>query len=224
MNMNPQSAHEILPRVGLKKGSNVMVYGPTFTGKAMFVRSLFRKLITSGYGGIYVLTRDSAESLIEWLGEDYDPKLVKIIDCVTKSMTGDARDTESIKRETVMDLTGISAKISKFFEEFWRSGVRDLVLVFDSLSTLLMYMNLQTVFRFLHILTGRVKLTGAIAFYIVEEGMHDEKTIVTLKQLFNGMIEFKEENGKKYIRFVSPFSRTEWSEIVVDEKSAVVVA
>ena len=213
----------VLPGVELKKGSNIMVYGPTFSGKSVFVRTLFRDLTSEGYGGIYVLTRDSAESLIEWLGDHYDPKKIKIIDCVTKSMLGNARDTDSIKRETVMDLTGISAKISKFFEEFWRSGVRDIVLVFDSLSTILMYMNLQTVFRFLHILTGRVKMTGAVAFYIVEEGMHDEKTIVTLKQLFSGMIEFKEENGRKYVRFVSPFKKTEWSEIAVDENTVAVV-
>ncbi len=221
MNMVEQK-YQLIPGVELRKGSNVMIYGPTFSGKAMFAKSTFRKLINSNYGGIYVLTRETAEQLIEWLGNDYNPNKVKIIDCVTKSMTGEAKDTASIKRVTVMDLTGISAKISKFFEEFWRSGVKDVILVFDSLSTLLMYLNIQTVFRFLHILTGRVKMTGAIAFYIVEEGMHDEKTIVTLKQLFNGMIEFKEENGKKYVRFVSSLVKTEWFEIVVDENSVVI--
>ncbi len=214
---------QVLPDVQLKKGSNIMVYGPAFTGKSMFVRSIFREFIRKGYGGIYVLTRDSAETLMEWLDIDYSNKYVKIIDCVTKSMVGNVKDSDSIKYETVMDLTGISAKISKFFEDFWRSGVRDIVVIFDSLSTLLMYMNLQTVFRFLHILTGRVKVAGSVAFYIVEDGMHDERTIATLKQLFNGVIEFKEENGKKYIRFVSSFTQTEWREIVVEENRVVVV-
>ncbi len=212
----------ILPGVSLKKGSNIMIYGPTFAGKAMFTRTMFKKFVKAGYCGIYVLTRESAEQFIDWFGEEYDSNTVKIIDCVTKSMTGDAKDTEAIKRETVMNLTGISAKINKFLEEFWRKGNRNIILVFDSLSTLLMYLNLQTVFRFLHILTGRVKMTGAIAFYIVEEGMHDEKTIVTLKQLFNGMIEFKEENGKKFVRFVSPFTKTDWLEIHVDEGGVII--
>jgi len=102
----------------------------------MFVRSIFREFIRRGYGGIYVLTRDSAETLIEWLGSDYSNKYVKIIDCITKSMAGNVKDSDSVKYETVMDLTGISAKISKFFEDFWRSGVRDIVVIFDSLSTL----------------------------------------------------------------------------------------
>ncbi|RUM33503.1 MAG: recombinase RecA [Archaeoglobus sp.] len=218
MNMS----YQIIPNVELKKGSNIMVYGPTFTGKSMFVRSIFRDFISRGYGGIYVLTKDSAETLMSWLGTGYDSRKVRIIDCVTKSMVGNVKDTDSVKYSTVMDLTGISAKISKFFEDFWRSGIKNIVVVFDSLSTLLMYMNLQTVFRFLHILTGRVKITESIAFYIVEDGMHDEKTIVTLKQLFSGVVEFKEDNGRKYVRFVSPFMQTEWREIVVDEEAVVV--
>ncbi len=218
-----QSAHEMISNLKLKKGSNIMVYGPTFSGKSIFVRYIFKEMIKEGYGGIYILTKDSAESLIDWLGNSYDPSRVKIIDCITKSTLGEAKDTDSIKRETVMNLTGISAKINKFLEEFWRNNIRDIILIFDSLSTILMYLNIQTIFRFLHILTGRIKITGAIAFYIVEEGMHDDKIIATLKQLFNGVIEFKEENGKKYVRFVSPFKKTEWSEIAVEENAVVVV-
>ena len=63
-----------------------------------------------------------------------------------------------------------------------------------------MYSNIQTVFRFLHVFTGRVKAAGAIGIYVVEEGMHDDQAIATLKQLFDGVIEIKHDQDINYIR------------------------
>ncbi len=65
-----------------------------------------------------------------------------------------------------------------------------------------MYSNIQTVFRFMNVFTGRIKEAGALGIFVVDSGMHDDQTIVTLKQLFDCIIEIKEENDKNYIRTV----------------------
>ncbi len=102
-----------------------------------------------------------------------------------------------------VDLTGIGVKISQFFEHFWMEmQLRETRLCINSLSTILMYSNLQTVFRFLHVFTGRIKAANALGVYVIEEGMHDAQTIVTLKQLFDGMIEIREGDDGYQLRVV----------------------
>jgi hypothetical protein len=80
-----------------------------------------------------------------------------------------------------------------------------------------MYSNIQTVFRFLHVFTGRIKSTGALGIYVIESGMHDEQAIATLKQLFDGMIEIKSENDKNFIRVVGLSPKpTPWFEYEIE--------
>jgi hypothetical protein len=80
-----------------------------------------------------------------------------------------------------------------------------------------MYSNIQTVFRFLHVFTGRIKAAGALGIYMIESGMHDEQAIATLKQLFDGLIEIKSENDKNLIRIVGVSPKpTPWFEYEIE--------
>ena len=117
-----------------------------------------------------------------------------------------------------VDLTGIGVKISQFLEEFFmKKNTQKIQLHINSLSTILMYSNIQTVFRFLHVFTGRIKAAGALGIYVIESGMHDEQAIATLKQLFDGMIEIKSENDKNLIRIIGVSPKpTPWFEYEIE--------
>ena len=98
-----------------------------------------------------------------------------------------------------------------------KKKIPKIQLHINSLSAILMYSNIQTVFRFMHVFTGRIKAAGAMGIFVVDSGMHDDHTIATLKQLFDGIIEIKEENDKKYIRTVGLSSKpTPWLEYEVE--------
>jgi hypothetical protein len=60
--------------------------------------------------------------------------------------------------------------------------------------------NAQTVFRFLHVITKRIKSIGALGIYLLDGGMHEEQEIATLRQLFDGIIEIESEKDKNFIR------------------------
>lgn len=203
--------------IDIPNANNLMTIGPPLMGKSVFARNLFEEKLKEGYSGIYITTRDLPDDVLEWFKDDVH---FKILDCVTKTMSEDLPDTENIKRVSVMDLTGITSNLNNFLEDVWRGeSNKQVVIVFDSLSTLLMYSNLQTVFRFLHILVARVKSADAIALYIIEQGMHDEATTATLKQLFSGAIELKEERERRFLRYIGSSMRTDWKEFEVrDDK------
>jgi hypothetical protein len=81
-----------------------------------------------------------------------------------------------------------------------------------------MYSNIQTVFRFLHVFTGRIKATGALGYYVIDNGMHDEHVIVAFKQLFDGIIEIKSENDSNFIRISNNLAKhTPWFEYEINE-------
>lgn len=87
------------------------------------------------------------------------------------------------------NLTDIGIEVSKYLAEWDGDGNRTVVC-FHSLTTLLQYVDLQRAFRFLHVVTGRVRATEGLAHYHVDPSAHDARTINTLKTLFDGLAEW----------------------------------
>ncbi len=88
----------------------------------------------------------------------------------------------------------------------------------ESLSNLLMYSNLQTVYRFLHVFTSSTRAADAISIYSVEAGMHSPETIATLKQLVQMAIEIQEDGDKRVLRVVEGAGDHKWQEYVIEDR------
>ncbi|MDY6964923.1 MAG: ATPase domain-containing protein [Halobacteriota archaeon] len=211
--------------VGLVKGgSNIMLIGPPMSRKEVIINNILHYGLSIGECAIFISTGESGEDALRWYeenGNDYQSFMNRfgVIDCVSKTLGLNVEDTENIKRiSSPVNLTGISVSITNYFEDFWmKKGIQKARLAIDSLSTILMYSNLQTVFRFLHVHTRRIKSAGAIGIYIIESGMHDDQTIATLKQLFDGIIEIEEENESYFMRGVGLTPKpTKWFEYETD--------
>ena len=208
---------------GIRKGSNIMLIGPPMSGKELILNYImYHGAAINGNSVITVTTLESAPHILEWFT---DNKLnlpldrIGIIDCVSKTLGGTLKEDENIRiASSPVDLTGIGVKISYYFEEFiTKKKILKNQLHINSLSAILMYSNIQTVFRFLHVFTGRIKSTGGLGIYMIESGMHNEQAIATLKQLFDGVIEIKTESDKNLIRVVGLSSKpTSWYEYEID--------
>jgi KaiC/GvpD/RAD55 family RecA-like ATPase len=208
---------------GIKKGSNIMLIGPPMSGKEAILNHIAYHGSTKEENAvIMVTTRESASNILEKFKEnrrDLPMSRIGIVDCVTRTLGVPVTENENVKiASSPVDLTGIGVKISQFLEEFMnKKHVQKTQLHINSLSTILMYSNIQTVFRFLHVFTGRIKAAGALGIYVIDLGMHDEQAIATLKQLCDGLIEVKFENDKSFIR-VNGFSSkpTAWFEYEIN--------
>lgn len=198
----------------IKKGTNILLIGPPMSGKDIILkRIMYNGASKKETAVITVSTNEPAPLILEWFTEnklELPVSRIGIIDCVPKMHGGNGLENESIKiASSPLDLTGIGIKISQFFEYFLlKKKVLNIQLHINSLSTILMYSNIQIVFRFLHVFTGRIKTYGGLGIYVLEGGMHDEHTITTLKQLFDAVIEIKLENDMNYIRMVGLSTKT----------------
>ena len=198
---------DVLSDADIDAGTNLLVSGPPLTGKRRVAYRILARGTDAGEGAIFVSTKDGAEKVLEEYGtyaSTTEDAPIGVVDCVTKQQGGgDLEDTHRVKyASSPVDMTGIGIKLSEFLEDFYDGrGVQRNRILLHSISTLLMYSNLQTVFRFLHVFTGRVQSADALGLYVIDSTAHDDQTMNTLKQLFDGVIEVDEdEAGEQTIR------------------------
>ena len=86
------------------------------------------------------------------------------------------------------DLTSLGIQISEYLEQ-WAGTDRQIIVYFDSLTVLLQFADLNRVYRFLHVLTGRIKSVGGRAYYRLDPDAHDSQTKSKVQTLLDDTIE-----------------------------------
>jgi hypothetical protein len=97
--------------------------------------------------------------------------------------------------ESPGDLTGIGIDLSDRLSTLADEAAPDeeLLMCFDSVTTLLGYADLQRSFRFLHVVTGRVRNADARCFYHLDPNAHDQQEMATLTGLFDATVEYDDD-------------------------------
>jgi KaiC/GvpD/RAD55 family RecA-like ATPase len=207
---------------GIDGGTNIMLIGPPMCGKAALLNSIMSGGLRSGEAVILVETRVPGRDALLKLKPPVGAR-VGIVDCVTKALGVNAADTASIRHiSSPVDLTGVGVRVSQFADEFGHAEEESYRLCIDSLSTMLMYSSLPTVYRFMHMIAGRVVMQRNLGVYVVDENMHDMQTIATLKQLFNAVLQVKNDGDHTFVRASGLTPRpTSWFEYEVRDHAAV---
>jgi KaiC/GvpD/RAD55 family RecA-like ATPase len=195
---------DALPVDSLPSGS-VLVSGPPMTGKYELLLRFIVAGVRYGDGGLFVTTNESARSIhadIEVMAGEVSASL-RMVDCVSEQQSIEGRLPKD-RVEYVNspgDMTGVGIGISEQLRRFAEEETERTRVVFDSLSTLLMYSDAETVFRFLHVLTGRIDGVDAVGLFTIDPTTHDRETVNTLKQLFDGAIEIRDGEAGREVRF-----------------------
>lgn len=182
--------------VEVEPGTNILVAGPPMTGKYGLALDILAAGRDSGDGSIIISTKDGYERVHSQY-EEHVPDgggPLGIVDCVTKQQGAGTTDEDLVRFvSSPVDLTGIGIELSELLRYLYQQrAVKRNRILLHSLSTLLMYSDLQTVFRFLHVFTGRVQSADALGVFIIDNSAHDTQTLSTLKQLFDGVIEVEQ--------------------------------
>lgn len=195
---------DVRPGTELDPGTNLLISGPPMAGKREVAFEILAEGSRTDEGAIIVSTKDSARKTLsqyERLVGNTDDLPIGIIDCVTQQQGADTEETTQIKfASSPVDMTGIGIRLSGLLEEFYEGrGLQNNRVLLHSISTLLMYSDLKTVFRFLHVFTGRITSVDALGLYTIDPTTHDEQAMNTLKQLFDGVLRVEEVDGERTI-------------------------
>ena len=98
------------------------------------------------------------------------------------------------------DLTGVSIGTAKLLKRFAERDVSDVRHGLVSISTLVQYLDIETVFKFIHIYTSRIEDTDGLGVFTFEDASHDPKTVNTITSEFDCVIELRETEDGREVR------------------------
>jgi len=186
---------DLLPGTGateVRPGTSLLV-----TGAARPVESLCLDLLARGHAHdertLVITTSSSAADIAASMrerSEEFRPEYLGVVDT-----TAGGSEVPGVAVETLGssgDLTGISLETSKLVRGFGEDAPIRLGLI--SVSTLLMYVDLQTVFRFLHVFTSRVNSGGWFGAFGLDPEMHDTQAVSTVRAAFDAEVRIGEDD------------------------------
>jgi KaiC/GvpD/RAD55 family RecA-like ATPase len=190
---------------GIPFGTNASVYGPAYVGKEVLVNLFMAEGLKKGVPILWVLTDKGPADIREEMSfvlpgyEEYEKLgLVRYVDAYSKSMGAEATDKNTTYIDDPTDHQEILKAVETTAAE-WKKKHPTYRLGFRSVSTLIAYLDPTTTFKFLQPFIGRRKRDKAVAFYVIEKGMHEEQEIQMLGSLMDGSIEFKVEQLKSFL-------------------------
>lgn len=215
---------------GRVPSSSLLLIGPSGVGKTIFCKHFFYNGLMMGEPSIYVTTNETPEEIgtsMKTFGLDIEPYKKKETTCIVDGCSWKlGRGTSS---EYAVDsqhdyLTSISIKIKKA-----KKDLKNVRLIFDSVSELTALSNKAAVLNFLQVLTARIRLDGGKAIFTVASGAHDEHFINLLRLNFDGILEMKvDDSGQDIKRLLRIFSlkgaehKTTWTPFEITDKGIIV--
>jgi hypothetical protein len=85
------------------------------------------------------------------------------------------------------DLTGLGIQVSNFVEAIPEDA--DVMVCLDSLTVLMQYVDLQSVYRFINLLTTRLEGVGARTIVFFDPDTADDQSVATIRSVFSLVID-----------------------------------
>ncbi|MGI0072178.1 MAG: DUF7504 family protein [Thermoplasmata archaeon] len=192
---------------GFPAGAQVLVNGPAHTGKDVLARLFSVEGLKLGIPSIWVVTdktwgqvRDDLLQLYPKYEDAEKAGMIRFVDLYSRSV-GSAQSTAGVRLLSSTDkgvldqlgqtVNGVSEELKEKFPTYR--------LIFESVSTVTAYLDTSATFRFLQPFIGRRKIDEAVAYYVLDRGMHSDADLETLEHMVDGSINLKIEQLKTFL-------------------------
>ncbi len=184
---------------------SIMLVGPIGAGKTTYAEAFLAEGLQLGFPAIFVTTDVSPRVIRNdmarhgWNIDDYERSgQFVFIDGYSERM-GAPKSSGAYTLSKVDDISELGIVLSEVLDDLVVARV-----VVDSLSTLILHSSPTTMPRAVQRLSGRLTQSSHSIMYVLEEGVHDEKTYATFSYLADAVLRFKIDSSgakpKHYIR------------------------
>ncbi len=186
--------------------SAILLYGDHFSGKEILENKLILAGLNQGAPGI-ILTNEYTSSDVRRKLQPLMPNftsfekkgILKYIDAYTMTVKlkgGNPYATYVDGSKNITDLIkGLVKTIDAFGKKYFYYRI-----MFNSLTPILRKFGLDKTLNFLQIFLTRAKKINAIVAVDLSEGVHPPTEITAIQELMDGVIEFKTEGGRTFLR------------------------
>jgi KaiC/GvpD/RAD55 family RecA-like ATPase len=200
-----------------------MLLGPLGSGKTTYAEAFLAEGVALGFPAVFVTTDVSPRvirndmSRYGWNIEEYEKQgQFVFIDGYSERMGAPKMGgTHSLTK--VDDISELGIVLSEVLEKLVVARV-----VIDSLSTLILHSNQETMPRAVQRLSGRIKQGSHSIMFILEDGVHEEKTYATFSYLADAVLRFRiDDSGTQPVhnirmeRMRGSDSSREWHKFVI---------
>lgn len=184
---------------GLPSGTSLLFHGPALSGKQEAAFRTVARGVRDGEKALIVCFDNTPEDVVSALvdGSGLSPSSVasqvSIVNASVNNVSlGDEFRVFDI--DSPADLTGIGIRIGKELDDF-ADDDEPLRVLYDSVSTALMYRDGKTVYKFLRKTVGDCVGRGAFVVALLDTGMPEEYEEERIHGIFDGDVEFRSEGG-----------------------------
>ncbi len=185
-----------------------LLIGPPMSNKKKILNHAIKSSVEMGEPVIYITTDFTADAIEKTFADDnIDDAKIYFIDCYTKISDQDVQDSDKIiytsgplaLNEISVSISSIQAKINGRF-----------LIIFNSLSTLIMYSKPDAIAHFVQVISAKTKRLGGSIVFVMDDGMHDTKVVYTIEHLMDNTINvmtknkdvlYKDENSTEWTVF-----------------------
>ena len=198
---------------GLPTGSNILIVGPTGSGKSTFCRNFIQQGLDNNESSLIVSVDDDPKKTREKLNDQLtkntnlheDENRLRFVDAYSWSSLMPA-ENEKFAISGSLELNQLAGIISDASFDIGHSiqqkkGGRRLI---DSISSLFVNFDLSSVQRFLNqIARTAIAFGGVTTLFVLEEGTVDKTTLNNIKYIMDGVIEFNNVNHQRICKVSS---------------------
>jgi KaiC/GvpD/RAD55 family RecA-like ATPase len=223
----PARAHPMigdLVKFGQLTQVSYMLVGPLGSGKTTYAEAFLSEGIEQGFPAIFVTTDVSPRVIRNdmsrhgWAIESQEESgQFVFIDGYSERMG--APQSGSVRSLVkVDDISELGIVLSEVLEDVVVARI-----VVDSLSTLILHSNPATMPRAVQRLSGRITQSSHSIMYVLEEGVHDEKTYATFSYLADAVLRFRIDDAEPVPKYQVRMERMrgtetsrEWHNFVIE--------
>lgn len=183
---------------GFPKNSTIILMGADGTGKESLVNKFMYQGLGEGEESMYVTldgtpddVRDDAE-YHNWDFTEYDDRIV-FVDGYSWQAGG---SDEQFALDGLSDLNQMNMTFTDALNALGDESKR---VAIHSASTLLLYTDPKSAVKFLQVVGAKSSSSGGCLVITLEAGMHDEKTVNTIKHVADGVVKTQLDGNDKQI-------------------------
>lgn len=193
-----------LPLDTVPHGTSIIVRGTPEAAPGTLAMQLLAPVSPTSGAALLVETDDTQSGVsTRWVdGTDIPLSRLAVVSCGSGRHDPPTALGASGRVSQPSDLTGIGIQYSKIARSLTDGPHGRLRVGLDTVSTLQLYCDdVQTVYRFLHTLTGRIRASGQLGVFVFNPEMHDPRVASILTQPFDAAVDVRVgESGHREVR------------------------
>ena len=167
--------------------ASILLKAPSMGGDRALCTDLFTGDLDRP-GILFVTYTRQVDACLEQVA-DADAGRVGVLTVGDGGQSVERDDVGVLSVGSASDLTGLGIEIGRVLSE-WDAPV---AVCFDSLTSMLQYVDFETAYEFLHALTGQLYAADARAHYHVDPAAHDEMHLAGITSLFDAAVEVRDD-------------------------------